>query len=312
MQRQQVRLRKEYLHKRSLESTLEATQDKKRRLKAALDDNKPIPSDLRSSERHLRKDLDLQDDSTLTKSHLDDEYINLGFQEPKILLTTSRDPSSRLTQFLKELRFVFPNAQRVNRGAYVMKDLLDLARSNDVSDVVILHEHRGKPDGLIISHMPQGPTAYFGLSDVVLRHDLAEKPPNMSEVKPHLVFDGFSGKIGKRTMTILQALFPPAAPLAQRVVSFVNSTDIVQFRNHTYEQHKQTVDLTEQGPRFNMRLYRIELGTLDMPDVKVEWALRPFMNKQKAALSAPDDDEEEIEKVQKSDKQPHKKKQRTK
>jgi len=33
----------------------------------------------------------------------------------QILITTSRDPSSRLTQFAKEMRLVVPNAQRVNR-----------------------------------------------------------------------------------------------------------------------------------------------------------------------------------------------------
>jgi hypothetical protein len=35
------------------------------------------------------------------KSSIDDEYSNAGIENPKILLTTSRDPSSRLTQFVK-------------------------------------------------------------------------------------------------------------------------------------------------------------------------------------------------------------------
>ena len=29
---------------------------------------------------------------------------------------------------------------------------------------------------MIISHLPHGPTAYFGLSNVALRHDLPETP----------------------------------------------------------------------------------------------------------------------------------------
>jgi hypothetical protein len=32
---------------------------------------------------------------------MDDEYYNLGMREPRILITTSRDPSSRLLQFSK-------------------------------------------------------------------------------------------------------------------------------------------------------------------------------------------------------------------
>ena len=43
-----------------------------------------------------------------------------------------------------------------------------------------------------------------GLSNVVLRHDLAEKPPTMSEANPHLVFHGFTAKTGLRLKTILQ------------------------------------------------------------------------------------------------------------
>jgi len=35
---------------------------------------------------------------------------------PQILITTSRDPSTRLVQFAKELKLVFPNSKRMNRG----------------------------------------------------------------------------------------------------------------------------------------------------------------------------------------------------
>jgi rRNA maturation protein Rpf1 len=37
------------------------------------------------------------------------------------------------------------------------------------TDLVIAHEHRGEPDGLVVCHLPHGPTAYFGLSNAVLR-----------------------------------------------------------------------------------------------------------------------------------------------
>ena len=46
---------------------------------------------------------------------------------------------------------------------------------------------------------------FLGLSNVVLRHDLAEKPPTMSEANPHLIFHGFTAKTGLRLKTILQA-----------------------------------------------------------------------------------------------------------
>lgn len=111
------------------------------------------------------KTLDLADDRTREqKKAMDDEYAYLGVKDPKVLLTTSRDPSSRLSQFLKELRMLFPQAQRMNRGGYVVKDLMQLARSHEMSDVIIVHEHRGEPDGMVVCHLPFGPTAYFGQS----------------------------------------------------------------------------------------------------------------------------------------------------
>lgn len=69
---------------------------------------------------------------------------------------------------------MFPGAKRINRGAYTLDHLVELCQNKDVTDLVIVHEHRGIPDGLIISHFPLGPTVYFGLQNVVLRHDVDE------------------------------------------------------------------------------------------------------------------------------------------
>lgn len=56
-------------------------------------------------------------------------------------------------------------------------------------------------DGLIVCHLPYGPTAYFTLSNVVMRHDLPEVG-TMSEAFPHLIFNKFSSKLGNRVSMI--------------------------------------------------------------------------------------------------------------
>ena len=43
------------------------------------------------------------------------------------------------------MRLVFPNSHRINRGNYVVKELAEACRANDVTDLVVLHEHRGVP-----------------------------------------------------------------------------------------------------------------------------------------------------------------------
>ena len=39
------------------------------------------------------------------------------------MITTSHDPSARLKKFVKEMRLLFPNAQRLNRGNYEYKQV---------------------------------------------------------------------------------------------------------------------------------------------------------------------------------------------
>lgn len=310
MLRKNIRMRKEFLLRRAIEEKSKITVEKRKKIKECLEEGKMIPTELREGGKdlQLRKKMDLDHDKPADQASLapfgsagiDDEYANsLGVKDPKVIITTSRDPSSRLTQFLKEMRILIPNSQRVNRGAYVIKDLVDLGRKNDVSDLIILHEHRGEPDGMVVCHLPYGPTAYFGLSKVVLRHDLPEKPPNMRESAPHLVFHGFPSKMGNRIETILKALFPVSSPTSDRVVTFANSgNDLIHFRHHYFDEkkaeHKKSksteeavrdVELSEAGPRFTMRCYKVELGTLEMPSVKAEWTLKPYFNSQKALLT---------------------------
>ena len=51
--------------------------------------------------------------------------------------------------------------------------------------------------GLIVCHLPHGPTAYFTISDLVMRHDIPNIG-NMSEAYPHLIFHNFKSRLGER------------------------------------------------------------------------------------------------------------------
>ena len=52
-------------------------------------------------------------------------------------------------------------------GLQVVSELVDSARNSDFTDIVMIHEHRGEPDGLVVCHMPYGPSAYFGIFNTV-------------------------------------------------------------------------------------------------------------------------------------------------
>lgn len=259
-------------------------------------EGKPIPTELRREESVLRHQVELEDDNTaVPRTHIDDEYASAALRQPKILVTTSRDPSSRLTQFAKELKLIFPNAQRINRGSLVVSELVESCRAHEYSDLVIVHEHRGEPDGMVVCHLPYGPTAYFGIHNAVLRHDIGDKADvgTISEAYPHLIFENFTSKLGQRVVNILKHLFPAPKIDTKRVLTFANKNDFISFRHHTYEMPRgaKSVELKERGPRFEMKLYQIRLGTLDQNHAENEYVLRSYVNSAKrvklAAASAP-------------------------
>lgn len=147
------------------------------------------------------------------------------------------------------MRLVFPNSHRINRGNYVVKELAEACRANDVTDLVILHEHRGIPgmpcyfhlqvifdvvnftDAMIVSHFPHGPTVFFTLHNVTLRHDIdSYKASTVSEQYPHLIFENFSSKLGERIRDVLKYLFPVPKEDSKRVMTFSSEDDFISFR----------------------------------------------------------------------------------
>lgn len=232
------------------------------------------------------------------QSHVDDEYASAGYRDPRVCVTTSRDPSSRLRQFAAEVRLIFPSAQRINRGSTTTKEIVDAARNADFTDIVLVQETRGEPDALIISHLPYGPTVHFSLTNAVLRHDIEGCGP-VSEVFPHLIFNNFKSTLGNRIMNVLKHLFPVPKDESARVITFSNDADFISFRHHTFVKgaagagaassssgsavtaangQKTDVKLTEVGPRFELHPFQIKLGTVDQTDAETEWVLRPYMN----------------------------------
>jgi U3 small nucleolar ribonucleoprotein protein IMP4 len=97
--RRETRLRKEFLFKREIDAQVATKSDKKRKIQEAIDEGKSIPTELREDARTLYRETEL--DIARDGSAIDDEYAQAGGREPKVCVTTSRDPGSRLKQFAK-------------------------------------------------------------------------------------------------------------------------------------------------------------------------------------------------------------------
>ncbi|PWY94841.1 Brix-domain-containing protein [Aspergillus sclerotioniger CBS 115572] len=287
MLRRQARERRDYLYRRALTLRDASIAEKRAQLKASLASGKPVDPSV-ADDKALREDFKYDESITPADKQnkdevdLDDEYaLTSGIADPRPIVTTSRSPSVRLGTFAKEIRLLLPTSIRLNRGNLVLPDLISSANAAALTDMILLHEHRGTPTAMTISHLPHGPTASFSLHNVVLRADIPDAARGtVSESYPHLVFEGFTTRLGLRVVQILKHLFPPreTGKVGNRVVSFVNKEDSIEVRHHVFvKTGYRDVELAEVGPRMTMRLFEIRGGTLEKGSSgDVEWALTQY------------------------------------
>lgn len=129
------------------------------------------------------------------------------------------------------MKYIFPTAERINRGSRSIYELVNDVRNAGFTDLILLHETRGNPDGMIISHLPHGPTLFMNISEITLRADV-NPDATVLEKPPQLVFENLNSKIGKRIQRIISHLFPSPRSESDRIVSFVNRLDCLIFRNY--------------------------------------------------------------------------------
>ncbi|KAM3508331.1 hypothetical protein MY10362_001244 [Beauveria mimosiformis] len=287
MNRRHVRNTRDYLYRRAVLLRDAEISEKRAKMRSSLASGKPLDPAI-ANDKSLRKDYQYDesvDTTTAEQLDLDDEYAQLsGIVDPRILVTTSRDPSARLGAFAKEIRLLLPTAIRLNRGNLILPELVRSAKASGLSDVIVLHEHRGTPTAMTLSHFPHGPTVSFSLHNVVLRHDIpGSVRGTVSESYPHLIFDGFETPLGKRIAKVLKHTFPPREPITSknkmgsRVVTFKNIDDSIEVRHHVFVRTGyDSVELAEVGPRMTMRPFEIRAGTLENKEGDVEWHLSQF------------------------------------
>jgi U3 small nucleolar ribonucleoprotein protein IMP4 len=130
-------------------------------------------------------------------------------------------------------------------------------------------------DAMIVSHFPHGPTVFFTLHNVQLRHDIASyRESTVSEQYPHLIFENFSSHLGSRIRDVLRYLFPVPKEDSKRVMTFSNENDFISFRfvdlatlptcscaitvyrHHVFVKLGKSVQLAEVGPRMQMKRRR--------------------------------------------------------
>ncbi|XP_055834879.1 uncharacterized protein LOC129903368 [Solanum dulcamara] len=262
---------------------------------------KMVPRTIENT-RELDETVCLPDDEELFAGNDVDEFSAVLRNErtPKILITTSRYNSTRGPAFISDLISVIPNAHYYKRGTYDLKKIVQYANEKEFTSVIVVHTNRREPDALLIIGLPDGPTAHFKLSKLMLRKDIKNHGKPTSH-KPELVLTNFTTRLGHRVGRMVQSLFPQDPEFrGRRVVTFHNQRDFIFFRHHRYifetkeskqkeskgkkskdeknSQERTVARLQECGPRFTLKLISLQHGTFDTKGGEYEWVHKPEMD----------------------------------
>lgn len=237
--------------------TIESLREKDQTMVNNLDD---------SDNEELRKELQLDDFSS---------YFERSY-EPKVLITFADNPVTKTRKFGLELGRIFPNALVKIRNKSSVKKICKSAIREEYTDVVIINEDRRKPNGLLVIHLPNGPTALFKVSNVKLTSDMKRDHKEITKHRPEVILNNFTTRLGLTVGRMLGALFHHDPEFrGRRAVTFHNQRDYIFFRHHRYEFTKdgKRVKLRELGPRFTLKLRSLQEGTFDSKTGDYAWII---------------------------------------
>ena len=215
---------------------------------------------------------------------------------PKILITTSLN--STLHHEAQLLTSLFPYSVYIPRSAhhhshkYSIREIASFASNRHYTALLVMKEDQKKPTGLTFVHLPSGPSFTFSLSNWIEGKKLPGHG-NPTDHIPELILNNFRTPLGSLTAHMFRLVFPPQPEFQGRqVVTLHNQRDYIFVRRHRYvfrekrasEKSVVGIDgkevedvkgikagLQELGPRFTMKLRRIDKGIQKGSGQEWEW-----------------------------------------
>jgi ribosome production factor 1 len=196
---------------------------------------------------------------------------------PKILITSSinRKSSGKETKpFGLDLVKVFPNSKWYDRKNISLPALLDVCRNKGITDLIILNEDRKQTNGWMHTHLPDGPTAYYRLTNCVLMENIFNNAPLLDDdYEPEVIMNNFTTRLGHSVARMINCLIPQKPDFqGRRVMTYHNQRDFIFFRHHRYMFHtEKNASIQEIGPRFTLKLEYLRRGLPDDNFAEYEW-----------------------------------------
>lgn len=206
-----------------------------------------------------------------------DEFSSFFNKEvpAKVLITCSENPHDWTLRFCRELTLLIQDSIFRNRKHCSLKKLVVEANARGYTNIVVVTEDRRHPTGMLVIHLPEGPTAFFRISSVKYRKKIKNRAQYTSH-RPEIILNNFRTRLGLSIGRLITSLFQYDPQFhGRRVVTFHNQRDYIFVRHHRYEfKNEAKVALQEMGPRFTLRLRSLQKNTFDTKFGEYEWILK--------------------------------------
>lgn len=244
---------------------------------------KQVPHTIESlrekDETTITGDLDDPENQELKVDFEHDEFSSYykHAYEPKVLITYCDNPTRKTRIFGRELTRIIPNSISLYRNRSGVKKIVKSATARNFTDIIMVNEDQCKPNGMLVVHLPDGPTAYFKLSNVKITPELRRSHKEITEHRPEVILNNFTTRLGYTIGRMLGALFHYEPEFkGRRVATFHNQRDYIFFRHHRYQfdLKRGKAKLRELGPRFTLKLKYLQHGTFDTKYGEYEWLIQ--------------------------------------
>lgn len=219
-----------------------------------------------SDTEEIQKELELDEFS---------EYYSKAYV-PKVFITYADNPLTKARKFGVELARIIPNSIAKIRNRASVKTIVTSAIRENFTDVLIINEDHRQPNGLVMIHLPNGPTAHFRLSNVKITKEIKRSHEEFTKHRPEVILTNFTTRLGLTIGRMFGALFHHDPEfVGRRAVTFHNQRDYIFFRHHRYEFRKdgKRANLRELGPRFTLKLLSLQEGTFDSKYGDYNWMI---------------------------------------
>ena len=89
----------------------------------------------------------------------------------------------------------------------VFTPVVSQAVENKYTDVIVINEDNRVPNGLLLSHLPDGPTAHFKLSNVKISKEIRRDYREITAHRPEVILNNFTTRLGHTVARMMACLF---------------------------------------------------------------------------------------------------------